>query len=104
MPRARSCRLNTACSAWSASASNAPAGTAGTARELTQLARQRDQLVLGTVVEVALDATALLVLSRDQALPRHLQLLGPLSQFLQTGCHLAEQQRGCRVPALPRGR
>ena len=43
----------------------------GDASELTQPARQRDQLVLGTIVEVALDATALLVLSRNEALPRY---------------------------------
>ena len=60
-------------------------------RQLAQLSGQRDQLVLGTVVEVALDAASLLVLGGDQPLARLLQLLRAVCSSSRLAATSSEQ-------------
>ena len=46
---------------------------------------QRDELLLGSVVQIALDSPALVVARLDNAGPRGLQFRGALSKFLERG-------------------
>ena len=59
----------------------------------SELDLERDQVLLGAVVEVALQPPALLVLRRDQALARCAQVLQPRQQ-LGGEAHVLEHQPG----------